>query len=214
MIFDIIIAKIHWYFKRKRWKQLNPRNKTFLLNDVNLALIKVGDFSYGGLEVYSWGTRGEMLQIGRFVSIASGVKFLLGGNKHTDHFLMNPTRNLFFDKSVRPFGYSKGPIIVEDDVWLCTDVTVLSGVTIGKGAICMAGSMITKDVPPFAIVSGIPAKVVRYRFSPELQKEMLNIDFLSLNEDALKHLDTLLHTSLTPEILSQIKDYLGRTPAS
>lgn len=59
------------------------------------------------------------------------------------------------------------PIIVEDDVWIGARATVLKGVTIGRGAVVAAGSVVTKSVPPYAIVGGVPAKVIKYRFTPD-----------------------------------------------
>lgn len=63
------------------------------------------------------------------------------------------------------------PVVIEDDTWIGCNVTILKGVTIGRGAIVSAGSVVTKDVPQYAIVGGIPAKVLKYRFSNEEIKE-------------------------------------------
>lgn len=66
---------------------------------------------------------------------------------------------------------SKGDIIVGDDVWVGYGATILSGVHIGQGAVIAAGAVVNKDVPPYAIVGGIPAKVIKYRFSESVCKK-------------------------------------------
>ena len=75
---------------------------------------------------------------------------------------------------------------VGNDVWIGTKVIVMGGVTIGDGAVIGAGSIVTKDVPPYAIVAGVPAKIIRYRFSEEIVKELQNIKWWNLPEDILK----------------------------
>lgn len=89
-------------------------------------------------------------------------------------------------------GVSKGNIIVDDDVWIGFRSTILSGVHIGQGAIVAAGSVVTKDVPPYAIVGGVPAKVLKYRFSHELIAELLKVDYGKLTEAMIReHIDDL-----------------------
>ena len=89
-------------------------------------------------------------------------------------------------------GVSKGNIIVDDDVWIGFRSTILSGVHIGQGAIVAAGSLVTKDVPPYAIVGGVPAKVIKYRFSPEMITELLKVDYNQLTEELVKeHIEDL-----------------------
>lgn len=87
---------------------------------------------------------------------------------------------------------SKGAIIVDDDVWIGYGATIMSGVHIGQGAVVAAGAVVTKDVPPYAIVGGVPAKVIKYRFEPEMIEELLKIDYGKLTkEDIAKHIDDL-----------------------
>ena len=89
-------------------------------------------------------------------------------------------------------GISKGDIIIADDVWVGAGAIILSGVHIGQGAVVAAGAVITKDVPPYAIVGGVPAKVIKYRFSDDLIAELLKVDFSQLdNKTILDHIDNL-----------------------
>ena len=97
---------------------------------------------------------------------------------------------------------SKGDIIVDDDVWIGYGATILSGVHIGQGAVIAAGAVVTKDVPPYAIVGGVPAKVIKYRFSPEIIQQLMKLDYSKLTEDMIRERIDDLYTSLdgkTPE---------------
>ena len=77
---------------------------------------------------------------------------------------------------------SKGDIIVADDVWIGYGATIMSGVHIGQGAVVAADAVVTKDVPPYAIVGGVPAKVIKYRFEPEMIEELLKVDYSKLTK--------------------------------
>ena len=72
--------------------------------------------------------------------------------------------------------FSKGDITLGDDVWVGANVTICSGVTIGQGAVIAAGAVVTKDVEPYTIVGGVPARIIRYRFSQEIIKRLLTVD--------------------------------------
>lgn len=96
---------------------------------------------------------------------------------------------------------TKGPIIVKDDVWIGFGSLVLSGVTIGQGAVIAAGSVVTKDVPPYAIVGGNPAHVIRYRFSNEKIESLKQIDFSDIDEPWI-----LEHRDLVDEKIENLLD--------
>jgi serine acetyltransferase len=80
----------------------------------------------------------------------------------------------------------KGDIIIENDVWIGATTTIMSGVKISNGAVVAAGSIVTKDVPPYAIVAGNPAKVVKYRFTEEQIKKLLLISWWDWDEQKIK----------------------------
>lgn len=184
-----LYSKIRQYLKlrkhRQAWRQRNAHNRTIATSFFPLDKVTVGNHSYGDLVIISYGEENEGLQIGHYVSIANGVKFLLGGNHYYKRFTTYPFIAKFIDhKYVET--WTKGKIIIGDDVWIGTDAFIMPGVTIGKGAIVGACAVVTKDVPPYAIVTGNPASIIKYRFDEESIKKALAIDFSKLEPDAVK----------------------------
>ena len=179
------------------WRQLNPHNETRLIHlhgPLDLARITVGRRSYGALDVWVFGLGDESLKIGNFVSIADHVTFLLGGNHSTDSLSTFPFRAKYLSGHD---AVSKGPVLVEDDVWIGHQSTILSGVKLGQGAVVAACSVVTRDVPPYAIVGGNPAKVIKYRFTQDVISKLLAFDFSSISDEQVLRLQESLYTPLT-----------------
>lgn len=120
-----------------------------------------------------WEPRWEIdtLHIGDYVCIAAEVIILMGGNHNhrTDWFCLYPFMD-FIDDSYA----SKGDTHIHDGAWLGMRSMIMPGVTIGEGAVIAANSVVTKDVEPYSVVAGSPAKHVKYRFEPEVIKELLS----------------------------------------
>ncbi|WP_062913095.1 CatB-related O-acetyltransferase [Pediococcus damnosus] len=154
-----LIYLFRLYFFKKIWRNENRLNQTIAGNIFPKNVVKVGNYTYGKLNIHYWGDPEEALQIGCLCSIADHVDFILGGNHNYRHFLTFPIKVKFLGASRE--AETKGKIIVQDDVWIGSHVMVLSGVTLGKGSVIGAGSVVTKDVPPFSIVAGNPAKFIR-----------------------------------------------------
>lgn len=135
----------------------------------------IGPGSYGHLEIKSWG-EGARLSIGAYCSFAAGVKVLLGGEHRSDWLTTYPF-NILWNEGQQISGHprSKGNVTIGSDVWVGTDAIILSGVNIGSGAIIGARAVVTKDVPPYAIVAGNPARIIRSRFSEEAINKLLQI---------------------------------------
>lgn len=112
---------------------------------------------------------GGSLRIGNFVMVGQNSSILSRGHAFNDHA-----------KPMMYQGQVPGPIEIEDDVWLAANVVVLPNVKIGRGAIIGANAVVTKDVPEFAIMGGVPAKLIRYRFSGEEIEKAKNKVFLSI----------------------------------
>ncbi len=188
MCFQQIKKRIQLHQKRKEWRKQNPHNGTSLMNDFNPDCVTVGRMTYGGLNVCNFNTNAH-LTIGNFCSIASDVMFVLNADHRMDTISTFPFKARYFGEAE---GITKGDIVIGDDVWLGFRSTILSGVHIGQGAVVAAGAMVTKDVPPYAIVAGVPAKVIRYRFEQEMIEELMKIDYASLTDEEIKnHLDQL-----------------------
>jgi len=135
----------------------------------------IGKASYGSPKIHDWG--GTRLTIGAYCSIAGKVQIFLSGNHRTDWVTTFPL-NRRFPKwrratSIKHETISKGDVVIGNDVWLGYKSLILSGISIGDGAVIAAGSIITKDVPPYAIVGGNPAKIIRYRFSDDIIARLL-----------------------------------------
>lgn len=169
-----------------KWRQLNAHNQTKILKITNLDLVRVGTGSYGVLDIYSYGHPQEGLIVGNYVSIARGVKFLLGGQ----HQMATLTSFPLYSKLIQldPFrdARTNGKIIVEDEVWIGMGATILSGVRIGKGAIVGAGSVVTKDVEPYSIVGGNPAMLIKMRFSSVVIEKLSSFNLGAIDEEVIK----------------------------
>lgn len=137
----------------------------------------IGRHSYAPPIVKSFAGDETRLDIGAYTSIAGGVTFVLGGNHPTDRLSTYPIRARFDlpGKYADGFPTSKGDIRVGNDVWIGTGSTIMSGVTIGDGAVIAAGALVTKDVPAYAIVAGVPSRVIRHRFDQETCDALLEI---------------------------------------
>ncbi len=197
---DLLISKAQWRLR-------NKHNATLPVNIFDQSRVQVGKMTYGPMIVHMSGTANEMLLIGSYVSISFGVKFILGGNHNTKTFTTFPHSSMSWGLGQE--ATSKGPIVIEDDVWIGTDSLILSGVTIGKGAVVAAGSVVTKSVPAFTIVGGNPAKLIRNRFDENLKARMEKIDFASIDWVKLKLNRDLFYSELNTNVLDQIEKILA-----
>jgi acetyltransferase-like isoleucine patch superfamily enzyme len=133
---------------------------------INAGCVSIGDYSYTGSGRIS-SLPETRIKIGKFTSIASGIQII--GASHKNHLCTYSFPRLLpeGERDILKHGVSQGDIIVGNDVWIGTNVIILSGVTIGDGAIIGAGAVVTKDIPPYAIALGVPAKVKKKRFSDD-----------------------------------------------
>lgn len=116
------------------------------------------------------------LHIGKYCSIARGLNVVLGGNHPMEWVSTYPFFTLFPElPQDHLLGYTKGDIVIGNDVWLGLNVTIMSGVTIGDGAVIAAYSVVAKDIPPYAIAAGNPGKVRKYRFAEDIRGRLLKM---------------------------------------
>ena len=189
-VFGDILRLLKSGIRKNKWHKLHPDSDTVPMNDFNFSKVQIGNGSYGELNIIDFGGENHLM-IKNYVSIAQNVTFILNAEHYVDRISTYPFKvKILQITSLESFG--KGDIIVDDDVWIGYGATIMSGVHIGQGAVVAAGAVVTKDVPPYAIIGGVPAKVIKYRFEPEMIKELLKIDYSKLTkEDIEKHIDDL-----------------------
>ena len=129
--------------------------------------------------LYHYPIHREKLIIGKFCSIACGTKFLFNCANHTLKSLSTYTFPLFYEEweleksNITTAWDNKGNIVIGNDVWIGYEAVIMAGVHIGDGAIIAARAVVTKDVPPYTIVGGTPAKEIRKRFDAEVIEQLL-----------------------------------------
>lgn len=188
-------------------KQIYPRTgdkeTIYLKHVITNPNITVGDFTmYNDFVndptlfeknnvLYHYPINHDKLQIGKFCSIACGAKFLFNSANHTLSSLSTYPFPLFFEewglekKDVTNAWDNKGDIVIGNDVWIGYEAVILAGVTIGDGAIIGTRAVVTKDVPPYTIVGGVPAKPIKKRFSEETISALLEIQWWNWSEERI-----------------------------
>lgn len=165
--------------------------------------VSVDDYTYGNFIVKEWDNKTK-LKIGKFCSIAEGVTFLLGGEHRIDFTTTYP-----FNALLKSFNYieghphTKGDIIVENDVWIGINAKILSNVKIGNGAVIGANALVTKDVPPYAIVAGNPSRIIKYRFDENTIEKLQKIKWWNFKEEELIKVIPLLQSN-------NIQDFINK----
>ena len=175
------------------------------VNRFDLNSVSIGKSSYGPLYVIygdKWADNDVQLVIGNYVSVADGVKFLL----KADHRLYSVSTYPFIARILHQSepACTKGSIVVHDDVWIGSSAIILSGVTIGQGAVIAAGSVVTKDVEPYAIVGGVPAKLIKYRHSKVIRDKLAGFDLSQLSNDVIRENVHLLYSDITEENIDDV----------
>lgn len=176
----------------------------YLKNVITDANIEVGDYTmYNDFVndprdfqkhnvLYHYPINRDRLIIGKFCSIACGAKFIFTSANHNLGSLSTYPFPLFFeewdlDKSnVTDAWDNKGDIVIGNDVWIGYEAVIMQGVTIGDGAIIGTRAVVTKDVPPYSIVGGVPAKPIRKRFSDEVISQLLVIKWWDWPDEKIK----------------------------
>ena len=131
--------------------------------------------------LYHYPINHDKLKIGKFCSIACGAKFLFNSANHTVKSLSTYPFPIFFEewgldvKDITSAWDNKGDIVIGNDVWIGYEAVIMSGVTIGDGAIIGTRALVTNDVPPYTIVGGVPAKQIRKRFPEKTISELLKL---------------------------------------
>ena len=187
----------------KIYPRTGDRETVYLKNVIDNPNIQIGnytiynDFVHDPREfrknnvLYHYPINKDRLIIGKFCSIACGAKFLFNSGNHKMASLSTYTFPLFFEEwdlekeNVAQAWDQKGDIIIGNDVWIGYEAVILSGVTIGDGAVIGCRAVVTKDIPPYTIVGGVPAKPIRKRFDEETIKELQKIKWWDWPEEKI-----------------------------
>ena len=169
----------------KTYPRTNDRQTVYLNTVIGNPMIEVGDYTiYNDFVndptqfeknnvLYHYPINGDRLVIGRFCSIACGARFLFNSANHTLGSLAHYKFPLFFEewgldrKDVAAAWDNKGDIVIGNDVWIGYEAVIMAGVRIGDGAVIAARAVVTRDVPPYTIVGGVPAGEIRRRFDAD-----------------------------------------------
>lgn len=165
--------------------------KKSLENCIKCNIAEIGDFTYGRPKIFHWGEKAK-LKIGKFSSISSDVKIFLGGNHRYDWITTYPfsARELaeIWPEAIGIDGHpaTKGDVIIGNDVWIGYGAIILSGVKIGDGAVIGASAVVTRNVSPYSIVAGNPAREIKKRFSDDAIKKLLEIKWWDWSDEKIK----------------------------
>ena len=172
---------------------------------------EIGDYSHGLPDVRALGAR---LKVGKYSSIAEGATFILGGQHPTRAVTTFSLENVVGGEKPASREESRGDIVVGSDVWIASNAVILSGVTIGDGAVVGLGAVVLRDVAPYSIVFGNPARVIEKRFSDDVIAELLELRWWDLEPAQVKALRPLLVESDIGAFLLACRKLRGLPPRS
>lgn len=153
--------------------------------------VKVGKYTYDTncINIYVWDKSEVSVSIGRFCSISYGLDIYTGGNHRVDWISTFPfgwseaTKNMV--SPIKGHPAKNKPVKIGHDVWIGRNVSIMSGVTIGDGAVIATNSHVTKDIPAYAIVGGNPAKVIKYRFDKEVIARLQAMEWWNWSDEKI-----------------------------
>lgn len=186
------------------YPRTSDKQTVYLKNVISNPNIEVGDYTmYNDFVhdptdfeknnvLYHYPINKDKLKIGKFCSVACGAKFLFTSANHTMKSLSTYPFPIFFEewglagKDISNAWDNKGDIVIGNDVWIGYEAVILSGVTIGDGAIIGTRAVVTKDVPPYTIVGGVPAKPIRKRFDEQTIKTLEEISWWNWDDEKIR----------------------------
>lgn len=170
--------------------------------------MKIGKYTYGTPIEHQHNDRANLI-VGKFCCIGRNLEVYLGGNHRTDWVTTYPFGSLYQDvfNKFNGLGHpsTKGNVMIGNDVWIADNVTIMSGVTIGDGAVVANNSHVVKDVEPYTVVGGNPAKWIKYRFTKEQIKQLLEIKWWDWADEKINKFTPLL---CNPDIDNFIREAL------
>lgn len=208
----------------KIYPRTGDKQTVYLNAVINDPQIEVGDYTiYNDFVanpllfeknnvLYHYPIHREKLIIGKFCSIACGTKFLFNCANHTLKSLSTYTFPLFYEEweleksNITTAWDNKGDIVIGNDVWIGYEAVIMAGIHIGDGAIIAAHAIVTKDVPPYTIVGGIPAREIRKRFDAEVVQQLLKLKWWDWSADKIRQYLPYITKGKINDLLSSIKN--------
>ena len=208
------------------YPRTNDHETVYLKNVIKNPNILVGDFTMYNDFVYDprqfeksnvlyhYPINHDKLIIGKFCSIACGAKFLFTSANHTQASLSTYPFPIFFEEwgldvqDITSAWDNKGDIVIGNDVWIGYEAVIMAGVHIGDGAIIAARAVVTKDVPPYTIVGGTPAKEIRKRFDAEVIQQLLILKWWNWSTDKIRQCLPYIAEGKMDELLTRNKERL------
>lgn len=182
--FTTFLTKVFIFFWYKKDEYFFWRSKKFILN--------WGTGTYGIPTIISYDGK-SCVSVGKYCSIASNVSFLLGANHKRGLITTYPISML--NKNKKPTDSNEpGDIHIGNDVWIGYGATLIGGISIGDGAIIGAGAVVIKDVPPYAVVTGVPAEIRRFRFDENSIEGLIKIKWWDWSEEKIKQNEEYLYS--------------------
>lgn len=203
----------------KTYLRTGDTQTIYLKSIITRPTIEIGDFTiYNDFVndprdfeknnvLYHYPINHDRLIIGKFCSIACGAKFIFNCANHTLKSLSTYTFPLFFEEwnlpksEVSTAWDNKGDIIIGNDVWIGYDAVIMAGVHIGDGAIIGTRAVVTKDVEPYSIVGGVPAKEIRKRFAPDVVAKLLELKWWNWPSEKIKNNIAAIQSGNIEELL-------------
>jgi len=182
----------------------------------NTKIRKFGNHSYDlnhiNILSYSHGDENYYVEVGNFTSIAVGCTILLSHGGHNyktgTNYHFNICSNYLFDLSDDTKTSGGGSVIIGSDVWIGRNVTIMSGITIGDGAVIATNSHIVKDIPPYSIYGGNPAKLIKYRFNQQIIDKFIELKWWDLPDKTINKILPLLQKEPSLEMFDTIYSYI------
>jgi len=195
--------------KLKKWLLRKLANATVALDAHRFlelqhqGLVEVGRHTYGRPDVINYAGSEARVRIGSFCSISPGVQIMTGGIHPTNWVSLFPFRIRWNMEGAYRDGMpaTRGDVVIGSDVWIGTGALILSGVTIGHGSVIGAHSVVTRDIPPYAIAAGMPARVVGHRFSEEVIGRLLELAWWTWPDETIREAIPLLSSPKVEEFL-------------
>lgn len=161
-----------------------------------ISTMSYGKYTYGRPQNVFWENQYAKLVVGKFCSIAANINIYLGGNHRTDWVSTFPFghihQNVFNKFNGEGHPTTKGDVIIGNDVWIGNNVTIMSGITIGDGAVIANNSHVVKNVEPYSLVGGNPAKFIKFRFTSEQIEKLLQIKWWDWDDEKINTFTPLL----------------------